>query len=96
LKFTEVSEENAASDFWVQAYTKQADMKKSETFNPEDGGSTFLQNDGEFMLDYTAPHPRTQYSSVTILRTSGPKFHEVILANVMYQRIFNYYSFRCY
>jgi hypothetical protein len=36
-------------------------------FNPEDGGSMFLQNIDKLLLDYTASHPRRQqYSSLWI------------------------------
>jgi hypothetical protein len=42
--------------------------------NPEDGGSTFLQNVGELLLAYKASHPRKQHSSVTDMRTSNSTF----------------------
>jgi hypothetical protein len=29
-------------------------------FLPKDGGRRFLRNDGNDLLDYTAPHPRIQ------------------------------------
>jgi hypothetical protein len=31
---------------------------------PEDGGSMFLRNVSEYLRDYTASHPRRQYSSL--------------------------------
>jgi hypothetical protein len=33
-------------------------------FDPEDGGSVFLQNVSELIPDYTVSHPRTQYSAL--------------------------------
>jgi hypothetical protein len=30
-------------------------------FDPEDGGSTFLQNTNELLPDFTVSYPRTQY-----------------------------------
>jgi hypothetical protein len=37
-------------------------------FNPEDGGSTFFQNTGELVLNYTVSHPTWWYSSQSILQ----------------------------
>jgi hypothetical protein len=35
--------------------------------DPKDGGSTFLRNVGEYAMDFTALHARTQYPSLSPL-----------------------------
>jgi hypothetical protein len=41
-------------------------------FGPEDGGSTFLQNNGELIMNYPALCPRRVFFLVTAVRISNP------------------------
>jgi hypothetical protein len=46
-------------------------------FNPEDGGSMFLQNNGKLLLFYLASCPRRQFSSLWVHTNSFNRIVEV-------------------
>jgi hypothetical protein len=70
-KFTDFSEEYTASAFRVQKKAKQVERTKQSSacslpgllFNPEEGGSTFLQNEFKILLDVTASNSKRYYCS---------------------------------
>jgi hypothetical protein len=45
-------------------YLLPTDYLRCLFFHPTDGGSMFLQNASELLLDYMVSHPRAQYSSI--------------------------------